>query len=197
MQEHAFNYRSDVMSLYTQYYYTASQVVAEIDLIEIQHPRFNPTVFRLVRNYSDQQLSTTDLQGLPKRGVIVMHEGAAGPFEYEYMPLKIERMGSGNDLDQAMRITLGDLGDILPLQLSLVDAANSRNIKPILRYRAYRSDDLTQPMTTTPAVMQIDKIAFNKTGCSFEAVAPYLNATRTGIIYDTKRFKTMKAFFKN
>jgi hypothetical protein len=41
------------------------------------------------------------------------------------------------------------------------------------------------------------RVSFNKQGAAFEAVSPYLNTGKTGIIYDTVKFKTMKAFFKN
>lgn len=185
------------MSLYTEYLFGSSQVVAELDLLEIQHFRFNPTIFRLVRNYSLHELSVDDVFGVPKRGVIVTHEGPAGPFEYEYVPMKIERLGSGNDLDQAIRVTIGDVGQILPQQLERLSDFNAMQEKPIVRYRSYRSDVLTAPLTVAPLIMEIKRIAFNKEGCSFEAVAPYLNSTRTGILYDRVNFPTMKSFFRN
>jgi hypothetical protein len=185
------------MSLYSEYYFSSQQIVAELDLIEIEHPRFNPTVFRLVRNIQYHELSTTDVHGNPKVGVIVMHEGAVGPFEYEYMPMTIERISANTDMDQALRITVGDLGSVIPEQLDLIDQFNANSIKPIVRYRAYRSDDFTTPLTESPVICEIKRISFTKQGCSFEAIAPYLNTSSTGIRYDTKTFPTMSAFFKN
>lgn len=185
------------MSLYSDYYFTASVAVAELSLLEIEHPRFNPTIFRVQGDTTLQTLTGTTPLGDPKRGCIVTHEGGAGPFEYEYLPMKIEKLGSGTDMDQSIRVTLGDLGQILPAQLERVRLFNANNVKPIVRYRAYRSDDLTAPLTTVPAIMEIKRIAFNRTGCSFEAVAPYINVGRTGILYTVKRFPTMKAFFRN
>lgn len=185
------------MSLYSDYYFNSSPTVTELDCIEIQHFRFSPTIFRIVRNYNQQTLTGSDEFGNPRVGVIVTHEGGAGPFEYEYYPMKVERLGSGNDLDQSLRITLGDLGRVLPTQLRLVDKFNAFQTKPIVRYRGYRSDTLTAPLTPTPLVLEIKRISFNQDGCSFEAVAPYLNTARTGTIYNVKDFPTMKAFFKN
>lgn len=185
------------MSVYSQYYYNTPPSVGEVECIEIQHFRFNPTVFRLVSNYSLMELSTNDAFGNKKMGAIVTHEGGAGPFEYEFVRMSINRLGSGNDLDQALSITLGDVGTILPQQLERVMSFNAMQAKPIVRYRSYTSIDFSTPLTTVPLVLEIKRVAFNKEGCSFEAIAPYLNATRTGIIYDKVRFPTMSAFFRN
>lgn len=185
------------MSLYSDYYYAASPDVTDFDCIEIEHFRFSPTVHRLVANAQYHQLSTTDSLGNPKMGLIVTHEGGAGPFEYEYVPMKIEMLGTGNDLDQSIRVTLGDVGEIIPEQIDRVMRFNGMQLKPIVRYRAYRSDDFAVPLTTAPQKFEIKRISFNRTGCSFEAIAPYLNSTRTGVIYDPKKFPCMKAFFKN
>lgn len=185
------------MSLYSEYYLNSAQNVVELDLIEIEHFRFSPTIFRLVRNWRLMELSTNDAHGNPKFGVIVTHEGGAGPFEYEFVPMKIEYLGSGNDLDQSYKVTIGDLGSIIPAQMSRVRSFNAMNVKPIFRYRSYRSDNLLTPLTPTPSVLEIKRISFNKEGCSFEAVAPYLNATQTGVLYNRKNFPMMKAFFNN
>ncbi len=185
------------MSLYSDYYFNSAQAVVEIDCIEIQHFRFNPTVFRLTRNAQLHELSTFDDEGNAKRGVIVMHEGAVGPFEYEYVPMKIERIGVGTDMEQALRVTFGDVGEILPAQLELVDTFNANTAKPIVRYRAYRSDDLSAPLTTVPSVHEMKRVTFNRQGCAFEAIAPYLNVARTGQLYTIQDYPTMKAFFRN
>lgn len=185
------------MSLYSDYYFNSAPSVAELDMLEIQHFRFSPTVFRLTRNGNVQDLTGTDPFGNPRRGVIVTHEGGAGPFEYDYLPMQIERLGSGTDMDQSIRVTLGDVGSILPQQLELIDTFNANTIKPIVRYRAYRSDNLTTPLTVTPVILEMKRVTFNRQGCAFEAVSPYLNVGRTGVVYTTKDFPTMKAFFRN
>lgn len=185
------------MTALSEYYLSSAPSIVEIDCIEIQHFRFNPTVFRITRNAQLHELSTFDDEGQPKRGIIVMHEGAVGPFEYEYVPMKIDRIGSGTDLEQALRITFGDVGEILPAQLELIDNFNANVAKPIVRYRAYRSDDLSTPLTTVPSVLEMKRVTFNRDGCGFEAVAPYLNVARTGQLYNIKDFPTMRAFFRN
>lgn len=185
------------MSLYSDYYFNSNPSVAELDMLEIQHPRFNPNVFRLTRNGNIQDITGIDAFGNQKRGCIVTHEGGGGPFEYEYVPMQIERLGTGTDMDQALRVTIGDVGMILAQQLELIDFYNANAIKPIVRYRAYRSDNLTLPLTQTPAILEMKRVMFNRQGASFEAVSPYLNVGKTGIVYTTKDFPTMKAFFRN
>lgn len=185
------------MSLYSDYYFNSAPSVAELDMLEIEHFRFSPTVFRLTANGNIQDISGTDALGNPRRGCVVTHEGPAGPFEYEYVPMQIERLGSGTDMDQSIKVTLGDVGLLLAQQLELIDFYNANAIKPIVRYRAYRSDSLTAPLTVTPAVLEMKRVTFNSQGAAFEAVSPYLNVGRTGIIYTIKDFPTLKAFFRN
>lgn len=185
------------MSLYSEFYLNSNPSIAELDMLEIQHFRFNPTVFRLTRNGNIQDITGTDAFGNPRRGCIVTHEGGAGPFEYEYVPLKIDRLGSGTDMDQSIRVTLGDVGTILAQQLERIDLFNANTIKPIVRYRAYSSNSLTVPLTVTPVVLEMKRVVFNREGASFEAISPYLNVGKTGIVYTTKDFPTMKAFFRN
>lgn len=185
------------MSDLSEYYLGSSPSVMEIELLEIEHFRFDPTVFRFCSNASHMDLSSTDAFGNPKRGVIVTHEGGAGPFEYEFAPIKIEKLGSGTDMDQSLRVTLGDVGEELPQQLDRVDFFNANTVKPTVRYRTYRSDNLTAPLTEVPVILEIKRVMMSKQGSAFEAVSPYLNVGRTGIVYTVRDFPTMKAFFRN
>src|SRR5688572_10254977 len=83
-------YEALKMSLYSDYYFNSNPSVAELDMLEIEHFRFSPTIFRLTRNGNIQDITGTDAFGNPRRGCIVTHEGPAGPFEYEYVPMQIE-----------------------------------------------------------------------------------------------------------
>lgn len=185
------------MGLYSEYYFSSPPATAELDMLEIEHFRFDPTIFRITGNGNIQDITGTDPFGNPLRGAVVTHEGPAGPFEYTYVPMTIERLGTGTDMDQSIRVTLGDVGEILAQQLKRIDTFNANTIKPIVRYRAYRSDDLTLPLTVAPVILEMKRVTFNRQGAAFEAISPYLNTGRTGIIYDTVKFPTMKAFFRN
>jgi len=125
-------------------------------------------------------------------GVTVTLETGVQQF-FTYYPLQITPTGSDNDLDQSMKITLGDLGELLPQQMDACSVAGTFSIKPTLIYRTYRSDDLTQP-AYGPDRFVVNNIAFNLDGGTFEAVAPYLNNSRTGEIYDLNRFTPLRGF---
>lgn len=184
------------MSAYHDYFLGSAPSVAQLELLEITHPRFSQT-FHIVRNYELDELSTFDAQGNKKVGAIVMHEGAVGPFEYEYLPVSIQKMGSGNDLDQILRVGIGDLGSVIPQEIDLVRSGNAMRTKPLVTYRVYRSDDLTATgLIFGPTIHEITTVSRSKEGCSFEAVAPRLGITRTGRLYAIPKFPMMRAFFK-
>lgn len=169
------------MSTYSAYYLASPPTAVELELLEISHHRFSKT-YRIVSN------STED--------VIVTHEGGAGPFTYSgSIPLQIRRLGTQNDLDQALRIDLGDLGSVLPLEIDAVLTANEMLTKPVLKYRTYDHRNLTVPLSG-PSIHEITSVNFNKTGASFEAASPKLNVTRTGKLYEVPKFPMMVAFFK-
>lgn len=65
--------------------------------------------------------------------------------------------------------------------------------KPVMKYRAYRSDDLTAPMLG-PLIFQVNNIAFQKEGATLSASAPRLNLSATGELYDLDRFPTLRGF---
>lgn len=167
------------MSAYSAYYLGTSPTAVEIETLEIIHTRFTQT-YRIQRN------STED--------VTVTYEGGAGPFVHTYFPLEIRRLGSQNDLDQNLRISLGDLGSVLPQEIDAVLAANAMLVKPILKYRTYSSLDLSTPLIVS--IHEITSINFNKTGASLEAASRKLNVTRTGKLYTVSKFPMLAAFFK-
>lgn len=169
------------MSAYSQYFMNSSPTIVELDCIEITHPNFT-TTYRLVRNAVN--------------GITVTHEGPTGPFDYTYYPMQLKPLGSSTDLDQGISLTLGDVGELLSKEVTAVQVANGMPTRPKLNYRTYRSDDLTVPLFG-PVIMEIRTITSNKEGCLIEAQAPYLNITRTGVIYTVKDFSPLKAFFKS
>ena len=184
------------MTAYHEYFLGSSPSVAQLELLEISHPRFTQT-FRVVRNTEQDELAALDAQGNNKRGVIVMHEGAVGPFEYESMPMAITKIGTGNDVDQILKVDIGDLGSLIPQEIDAVMTANAMLTKPLVKYRVYRSDDTSEVgLIFGPTVHEITTLTYSKTGCAFEAVSPRLSITRTGRKYTVKEFPMMRAFFR-
>jgi hypothetical protein len=152
--------------------------IVQLQLAEFDHPAFGGSPYRVIRNSG-------------RNGLEVTHEGPAGPFIYTYFPMDIKMAGSGNDLDQTIEVTVGDLGEILPFTLELISAANSWSQKPTLKYREYRSDDLSAPVYG-PLEFRIDVIAFNHTGCVMKGKATSFNQGRVGVYYTDELFPMLK-----
>lgn len=165
------------MPTFQEYFLNSRSDVVKLETFEFIHPDFSK-VYRVVRNSIsgiDATLETSE----------AVH--------FDYMPLKIENSGIRNDLDQSISIQFGDLGELIPNELDLVLNANGFETKPIVKYRLFRSDDLTEPFFG-PVVLEITDIAFTKKGCQFEAKAPSLNISKTGEIYSIGRFPMLRGF---
>jgi hypothetical protein len=167
------------MSEYSEFFLNTDSNIVELELIEISHPNFTQTYY-LVRNAIN--------------GVTVTLEDDTEQ-EFDYYPLVITPEGSGDNLDQVLNLRFGDLGEILPTELnSIYDSEGAGfETKPTLKYRTYRSDDLTAPLHG-PLIFEISSISFNKQGATFEATAPRLNSTSTGEVYTTNRFPMLRGF---
>lgn len=163
------------MSDYSQFFLNSSSHVVQLELLEISHPDFSK-VYRIVRN--------------AVAGVTVTLEDASS-HTFDYYPCKITPTGSANDLDQKLDLQFGDLGEVLPMELDRVTERPS--IKPILKYRTYRSDDLTTPLFG-PQKFEISNITFKKEGALMQATAARLNLNTTGEVYTLDRFPMLRGF---
>jgi hypothetical protein len=145
--------------------------------LEISHPSFSQTYY-CVRNHVN--------------GVTVTLETAA-VVDFVYYPMQITRIGVQDDLDQSLHVELGDLGAVLPRELDNIAADDTFHIKPIIKYRSYRSDNLDEPMTG-PITLEVKDFKFTKEGAAFDAKAPQLNINRTGELYSIDRFPMLRGF---
>lgn len=161
------------MSTYSEFFLNSKISVVQVETIQISHPNFTKT-YNIVRNVVDG--FTTDDVGV-----------------FDYYPLRITPMGARNTLDSGIKIELGDLGEVLPLELDAIQAANGFSIKPSVTYRIYRSDDRSAPIFG-PLILQIVTFSFNKEGATFEAKAPALNVSKTGEVYTISRFPMLRGF---
>lgn len=162
-----------------EYFLNSRSDVVAFECIEISHPAFT-RVYRRVRNHRD--------------GISVTLEDAT-VVTFDWYPMKIEELSDRADLDTGLRISFGDLGEVLPKELDAVTSADAMAVKPTIIYRVYRSDDLTAPMIG-PIRLEATTFSFTREGASFEASAPYLNRTRTGESYNLTRFPMLRAFLK-
>ncbi len=164
------------MTDFVEYFLNSSSKIVQLELIEISHSSFTQT-YRKVRNATNGVTVTID---------------AVSRF-FDYYPMKITPLGNKDDLDQGLKIDLGDLGEILPIELDEVTEQNSFNEKPVVRYWAFRSDDLTTPLFG-PWVLEVTSFSFKKEGATFEAKAPSLNLNRTGKLYTITDFPMLRGF---
>lgn len=161
------------------YFLASRSDVVQLELIEISHPSFTQ-VYRRVRNH--------------REGVDVILENGDDA-RFEWYPMQITELNDSADLDNGLRISFGDLGEVLPKELDAVTAEDNMAVKPTIIYRAYRSDDLTAPLIG-PLLLEATTFSFTREGASFEASAPYVNQTRTGETYNLTRFPMLRGFLK-
>lgn len=164
------------MSRYSEFFLNSRASVVQLELIEVSHPDFTQP-YRFVRNAAD--------------GVTVdLSEAEQGVF-FQYYPAKVSSVGAKDDLDAAIRVELGDLGELIPEELDAVDGAGGGLTKPSVRYWVFRSDELGVPIFG-PLNLEVKTFSFNSEGCSFQAEAPQLNLVRTGERYDLGRFPMLR-----
>lgn len=166
----------EIDSVYIEFFLNNSGGIIQFELLEISHPNFTKTYYT-VRNATD--------------GLTVTHENG-DVIEYWYYPLKITSLGARGDLDQGFQISLGDLGEVLPTEVDAINSANGFNIKPTVKYRTYRSDNLLAPLFG-PLIFEVQTFSFTREASTFEAKAPRLNINSTGELYKIDRFPTLRA----
>jgi hypothetical protein len=150
--------------------------VVRIDTLEISHPSFSQT-YRLAATVP---LGATSIEAMSET--------------WEFCPMRVLPIASTDDLVQALTVTLGDVGEIIATEIEAVWDANGLNTRPTLTYRAFRSDDLTVPITGSERVLEIESVTATREGASFEARAPELNSNRTGVLYDLEVFPPLRGF---
>lgn len=165
------------MPTYAEFFLKSKSSVVQLETLEISHPNFTK-IYRIVRNA---------VQGT----TVTLENGLSAKFDY--YPLAIENAGVRDDLDQAITINLGDLGEVLPKELDEISSNDGFAIKPTVIYRTYRSDDLTRPLFG-PVLLEVTSFAFNRDGSTFEAKAPSLNVNKTGERYKLDRFPMLRGF---
>lgn len=165
------------MSAYSEFFLKSSGSIVQLECLEISHSAFTQT-YRVVRNATN--------------GVTVRYEDLVD-YTHTYYPLAVQSLGSRGDLDQGLQVNLGDLGEVLPVELDAVSSANGFQEKPVVKYRTFRSDDL-QNVLFGPLVLEVKTFSFNREGSTFEAKAPLLNINKTGELYKLDRFPMLRGF---
>jgi hypothetical protein len=118
------------MSLYTEYFLNSGSDIVQLELLEISHPNFTK-IYRIVRNAIN--------------GIDVTLEDLSTQ-HFDYYPLRVTANHNKADLDYGFKIDLGDLGEVLPKELDSISDAGGFGVKPVVKYRVYRSDHLSAPI---------------------------------------------------
>ncbi|OTG58866.1 MULTISPECIES: DUF1833 family protein [Acinetobacter] len=147
-----------------------------IECVEIKHSLWD-TALRYVINLAD--------------GVSVGHDSSY--FNYEYVPLSIDKGSTSDDLDQTLSITIGDLGEIVPGLIDQIFDSDSTE-RPTVTYRAYSSLDLSTPLLVIDN-LEITDQSSDYQGTTFNAEAPKLNITGTGLLFTKANFPTLIGFY--
>ena len=166
------------MGLYSEYFLNSRSHIVQLELVEVTHPNFTQP-YRIVRNARD--------------GVTVNLSDAEPAVSFSYYPARVEQLGARDDLEAAIRVDLGDLGEVIPQEIDAVAEAGGFMTKPAVRYWAFRSDQLGEPMYG-PLHLEVPSISFTEEGSSFEAKAPALNSTKTGRRYTLDDFPMLRGF---
>lgn len=165
------------MNRYAEFVLHSNSDIALLETLEISHPMFSQSYF-IVRNAIEGITATLET-GVQQR--------------FEYYPMKIDRLASRDNLDSGLRVTFGDLGEILPKEIDRVRAGDGFSIDIKGIFRVYRSDDLSSPLEA-PLTLVIPEMSFNAEGSMFDSKAPSLNVNKTGILYSYTPFKGLRGF---
>lgn len=159
------------------YWLQGSRKQLRIQCVEITHPSFTKP-YRFTRNAMDG-VRVKDEQGVWR--------------DYEYLPLSITAMSAASDLEQGFTIAIGDVGQIMSLEIDRLRNGQYPHVRPIVNYRAYLSDDLTMPIFSVLGLEVTDNQP-NKRGAVFVCKARELNKTATGIVYTLNDYPGLKGF---
>lgn len=174
-----------------EFFFESQPSVVRLQMFEIDHSAFDQPYW-ICRN-----------SGGP---IYVRHETGGDPFEYQYYPCQIKPLGVTNSLDQSIEITFGDLGQLLPDQITRIAERNRFGERPFIVYREYASNNTEEDTVEGepviayvdpiygPFTLEIDTLTFNKSGCVFVATPKKFNRARIGEIYDPGRFPMLRGF---
>ncbi|ADP17334.1 hypothetical protein AXYL_04014 [Achromobacter xylosoxidans A8] len=168
----------DENAIFVDYFFGAPRNAVGLETIEISQPSFSQ-VWRLQANFRD------GLWARVESGELVF---------FRYVPLLLKLLEDRGTLDFGISVTVGDLGEILPDEIQRARVAGTlRTSPPKVVHRTYRSDNLERPMFG-PIVLQAQPITRSRDGAQFDATAPQVNTSKTGVPYRTDLFPMLRGF---
>ncbi len=160
-----------------KFHLDATPSAAMLELVEISHPIW-PKTLRYVTNHAD--------------GVTVKHENGM-VYQYEFMPVQINKGATSDDLDQTLSITVGDLGQVVPQLLKIIRDADNFE-RPSVVYRAYSSNNLDSPLQVVKGY-EVEDRSTDHQATTFNAATKRANSTGSGLFYTVDEFPSLRSFF--
>lgn len=106
--------------------------------------------------------------------------------------MRIDRRNVSADLDQSIAVTIGDVDSDFIEQFENIRNTIYAHVRPQLKFRIYRDNDLINPLIVLP-VLEIKDITKDASGnATFQALAPELNSVKTGETYTLERFPLLR-----
>lgn len=173
------------MTLQSEFILNNSSSAIKIETIQIWHSSFlnddvnsTPHDFWLCANF--ENLVATSFPYLDI------------PIHWQSLPMKISFSSDSEDLDQAIKIEIHELGQIFCEQLLRICADNKQANKPEIYYRAKRSDNLNENMIG-PLYYKVSKVSCKSDGVIIEANSRLLNNSRTGSTYNVTDYPMLNS----
>ena len=165
----------DVEARLREFLASAPQTIYMIEVISIAHSDLTQT-YNLWREPSDGGVVDEDDNVLSVRST----------------NFTVALAGSPDNLDQKITVNIDttDPDNLLRKELDRIPLDTTEKI--LLTYRAYLSDDLTEPQAVQ--VLQVESINYNRGTATLSAIAPKYNVNRTGELYTFGRFPMLRGF---
>lgn len=158
---------------------SATSVVL-LETLEISHSLW-PDPIRIVTNHPD--------------GISVTLEDGQ-PATFDFIPLMIQRGNTSDDLDQALNITVGDLGEVVPPLIQKIRDASSDE-KPQVIYRSFAFDAASMVLTKPTPIeiirgLYVAKMNQDYQATTFEAATSGKNSVKTGRTYNFEEYPDLR-----
>lgn len=158
---------------------SATSVVL-LETLEISHSLW-PDPIRIVTNHPD--------------GISVTLESGQ-PATFEFIPLMIQRGNTSDDLDQALNITVGDLGEVVPPLIQKIRDASSDE-KPQVIYRSFAFDAASMVLTKPTPIeiirgLYVAKMNQDHQATTFESATSGKNSVKTGRTYNFEEYPDLR-----
>lgn len=165
----------DVEAALREFLASAPQTKYMIEVISISHSNLTQT-YHLWREPADGAVVDEDSNTLIVRST----------------NFQVGLAGSPDNLDQKFTISIDttDAENVLRKELDRIPLGTTEKI--IITYRAYLSDDLTEPQAVQR--LQAESINYNRGTATISAVARKLNVLKTGELYTFNRFPMLRGF---